>query len=68
MGLEGIKGGKIVKHIIEKTFEIALYELANGNYVVGVDVVGTVMLSSPIADLAFANFIFELRQQALEGH
>lgn len=68
MGLDNVQGGKIIKHIIEKTYEIALYELYNGKYIVGVDIMGNVYLSDPITDFGNANFIFEQKQQALEGH
>lgn len=69
MGLDAYKArGKIIKHIIEKNYEIAIYELLNGKYVIGVDIMGTVYLGDPITDLGFANFIFDQKKQALEGH
>lgn len=68
MGLENVQGGKVLKHIVAKTYEIALYEFNNGKYAIGIEVLGEVLISQPITDLGIANYIFEQKQQALEGH
>ena len=68
MGLDKVSGGKVIKHIIEKNYEIALYELHNGKYVIGIDIMGDILVGEPIADLGIANFLFDQKKQALEGH
>jgi hypothetical protein len=68
MPLNEVRGGKIIKHVIEKNYEIALYELTNGKYVIGIDIMGDAFIGEPMTDLGLANFVFDQKKQALEGH
>lgn len=60
--------GRIIKHIATKTYEIAMYELPNGTFLVGYQVLGAVVMGQPVTDFNMAAFLFEQKQRDLEGH
>lgn len=70
MTLNDFQKAKVIKSITAPKFEIALYELGNGEYIVAYI---TVILEKPqvsenIRDYKTAAFMFDLKLRELEGH
>lgn len=57
-----------VKFIGTTKFEIGLFQLANGSYVVSYEVAGKQHKGEPIVDFNTASFMFDTKLQELEGH
>lgn len=61
---------KLIKSIQGTTFEVAMYELASGAYVVAyiTSVIERPQVSENIQDYKTAAFMFDLKLRELEGH